>query len=535
MSSDLNKPSTDQPTASADIACSENDSELFEKNRIPDWTDSIITHVSTIIDSKLPVTECNIDPARSPQLESIMVQTSQLPNEAFQMLLDLKRVADDHESRLEVLRHLIQKNEPIDDKFKEQELSFMAAGRKIFVDYHTLISQHIRFVEKSWDDVNKKIRLVLEETKKTQDWQGRVEVIKDNLVPELSAINPLLAPAESVANVTVGLGAYEISRKLDDKLRDLGLSDEALREDVRVAIETQAKLRDYRSQSVSARLLFELICKKIYGKKAFVLVVTSQQIDTVKETFSQLILPINEYLIVKNGYYGHGITVIREVDSFCDVIPKISQDIERIVAARVIIKRSHEATFGKTAHQLGMVIFQFLQTIRDIYDQKIVEQAAFFTKKTHQFSQETGVLIHSLDNILDKRISSRRMAKAKKIRKVEDRFSNAIPGPGNRRALVNPDEVRRILRRLDKSVETIHTLAATSGIGKMVQSITGNEVERAHVEFDLSNNSLGDFHQVLGEGVRSGLEELEELLPIKKPKSFIGQIGAIFRPNRQEC
>ncbi|EKM79601.1 hypothetical protein AGABI1DRAFT_128745 [Agaricus bisporus var. burnettii JB137-S8] len=537
MSSDLNKPSTNQPISSTDmLACSEHAPQL-EGSDIK--AASLITEMSAIIDSKLPVAKLHIDPASSPQLEKIVMQTSRIPDDTFQVLLELKHVVEDHESQLEGLRPQIQNNEPIaDDKLKKHKQSFMSAGRKIFFDYHGAIAQHIRFVEKSWDNVNKSIRQVFDESKKTQDWQGRVDVIKDNLVPQVSAINPLLAPAESVANVAVGLAAYDISRKLDDKLSDLGVLDEALREDVLVAIKTKARLQEYLLHNQSARNNFEFICDMMYDIKVpgegsnHRGALTSQRIDLAKEIISQLMLPVNKFLVQKNGYYGHGITVVREVDSFCDVIPKISQDIERIVAARVIIKRSHEARFGKTAHQLGMVIFQFLQTIKDIYDQKIVEQAAFFTLKTHKFSQETGILIHSLDNILDKRTSSRRMAKAKKIRKVEDRFSNAVPGPENRRALVNPDEVRGILRRLNQSVETIHKLAAASGIGKMVQSITGNEVERAHVEFDLSNNSLGEFHQVLGEGVRSGLEELEELLPIEEPKSFIGQIGAIFRPNR---
>lgn len=62
------------------------------------------------------------------------------------------------------------------------------------------------------------MRNVYARTENIEHWRGRLNVVKDNIVPQISAINPLLAPAESVAKVAVNLTAYEVSQNLDKNL-----------------------------------------------------------------------------------------------------------------------------------------------------------------------------------------------------------------------------------------------------------------------------------------------------------------------------
>jgi hypothetical protein len=62
---------------------------------------------------------------------------------------------------------------------------------------------------------------VFERSEKKRYQQGQLDAVKDNVVPPISAINPMLAPAESVGKVVVNVVAHNVSSGLDNKLKGL--------------------------------------------------------------------------------------------------------------------------------------------------------------------------------------------------------------------------------------------------------------------------------------------------------------------------
>jgi hypothetical protein len=65
------------------------------------------------------------------------------------------------------------------------------------------------------------IRELFKQSENTQRRQGQLDVVKDNAVPPISAINPILAPVESVGKVAVGLTVHTVSWKFDEELKGL--------------------------------------------------------------------------------------------------------------------------------------------------------------------------------------------------------------------------------------------------------------------------------------------------------------------------
>jgi hypothetical protein len=71
------------------------------------------------------------------------------------------------------------------------------------------------------DSLSLKIRETFERSEKKQYLQGQLDTGKDNIVPAISAINPVLAPAEAAGKVTTGFAAYHVSCVLDHQLKGL--------------------------------------------------------------------------------------------------------------------------------------------------------------------------------------------------------------------------------------------------------------------------------------------------------------------------
>lgn len=73
-------------------------------------------------------------------------------------------------------------------------------------------------MEESWDELILGMRDVFARSENIQRWRGRLNAIKDDIVPQISSVNPLLTPAENVAKMLVGLTAHEVTQKLDENL-----------------------------------------------------------------------------------------------------------------------------------------------------------------------------------------------------------------------------------------------------------------------------------------------------------------------------
>jgi hypothetical protein len=70
------------------------------------------------------------------------------------------------------------------------------------------------------DGLSLKIRETFERSEKKQYLQGQLNAGKDNILPAISAINPVLAPAEAAGKLTAGFAAYHVSCMLDHELKD---------------------------------------------------------------------------------------------------------------------------------------------------------------------------------------------------------------------------------------------------------------------------------------------------------------------------
>lgn len=224
------------------------------------------------------------------------------------------------------------------------------------------------------------------------------------------------------------------------------------------------------------------------------------------------------------------ITVIREVNDFCDVVPHLIEDIERIFGAKEIIKTTHQAEFGETVYKLGFTIFKYLGQMRDNFNQKKIDpeqHKEFQQVSTLDLINETADLISPLRIILNTQTSSSKSKKAEKNRKADDRcFKDGI---WTNKTLVNSGEVEAILDKVRRAVRTIFHLANASATGKITESIRGDKVERADFKLDISVEPLRRLHQVLGQDVDAGLKRLEKLLIEQEPKAQEGQVKSFLR------
>ncbi|EKM79607.1 hypothetical protein AGABI1DRAFT_128751 [Agaricus bisporus var. burnettii JB137-S8] len=488
--------------------------------------------------------EVDIDPAHSPELENIRAQTDQIPDNTFRALFDLMRIAAAHQSRMIKLESDFEKNESIPHStFNDERESLRTTGNAIMRAYHRDLHQHVDCVETSWDELILRMLDVFARSENTEHWRGRLNAIKDEIVPQISAINPLLAPAESIAKVAVGLSSYEVCRNLDKKLIDLGISDGALREDAQVLVKTKSGLKEYQSAGDSVVQSWRLGCLAIYSPAQETS--TSHQIQLANEQISQFISPIKEYLLKNNDRYGNGITVIREVNSFCDVAPKIIKDIERIFAAKEIFEDCQKAKFVETVSDLGDCTFKYLELMNHHFNQREIsptKQKEFLLVITRDFISDTKFLIRKLYEMLDAESSSRKSKKAEKKRMAEDRFLSTLPWKDRtRRTLVRPGDVRKIVEKVDKALNIIYDVATASGIGQIMEPIDQKEgsVQRAHVKVDTSNDTMTRLHQVLGEDVVAGSQRFQRLLEKEKseekPMSFTRRIKKFFRLSRHKC
>ncbi|KAF7768641.1 hypothetical protein Agabi119p4_7884 [Agaricus bisporus var. burnettii] len=542
MSSDLNNSSTDKPVVST--ANSSNSTPYVGETRVNLIAIDLVARLSRGIESTLPVTQLDIDPANSPELENIKDQTSLLPDDTFRAFIQLFRFLDSHQLELAKLRIKAKNNEPIPNgTLKMQEETMINGGSEIIAEHHQVIHEHIGFLDESWDAFSLKIREVFGQTENTEHWQGRLEAIIDDIIPPLSDINPVLAPIEWAGSLVLDIAACEISRKLDQELKKLGILDQALREEMIVAIKTQQTLNRHLHDNELASGSWVHACQMTYDGEelkrypcAVNEAIIMREINFVDKKLSQLIAPIKEYLVQRNEYYARGITVIREVDCFCDIAPKIFQDIRRIYEAKEIIKRRHRATFEQTVYDLGLIIFSYLGSMRDVFNQRPFDpekKKKFLADLTYNFVRDTEVLIHDIGTMIDTQSSGWRSKKAEKKRMEGDRCYENMGW--RQRPLVKPSEVQRILRRVQKTMRTIWCLAIASGTGKIMESIEGIDEIRAHVTFDASHESLRRLRRVLKENVNADLERLNKLRIKKEPKSYMGQIRQKFQRTNQKC
>ncbi|XP_006462893.1 hypothetical protein AGABI2DRAFT_193966, partial [Agaricus bisporus var. bisporus H97] len=151
-STDLTDSSADKSTSAIGTPHSPHDNEKLLSRQ----ADDLVTYLSAIINSKLPVAEQDIDPAHSPQLENIRIRTDRIPDRTFQALIDLMRVAESHQSNLEKIqsRQAVKDNKPLlNEIFIEEEASLKTVGttiiRRLRKDFH----QHGDYVEICWDQL----------------------------------------------------------------------------------------------------------------------------------------------------------------------------------------------------------------------------------------------------------------------------------------------------------------------------------------------------------------------------------------------
>ncbi|XP_006462928.1 hypothetical protein AGABI2DRAFT_119761 [Agaricus bisporus var. bisporus H97] len=516
MSSDLNNSPTDiSVTGTASLPATHR-TTCNEETYVHQAAVKLVGFLSQGIEEKLPITKLDIDPANSPELENIKEETRLLPEDTFRVFINLFRLLNSHRLELTRLRIKANNNEPIPNNiFETFESTLINDGNAILEEHHQIISEHISSLDESCNKLNRKILMVFGKSENTKQWLKLVDAVRVDKMPSLSDIKtgPWMAPIGWVGNVVANIAACEASRKLDGKSKELEILERALREEMSVAVKTEQKLKMYLKSNESASTSWISTCRKSYDSESLeeytgdVEVVIMREINLVDQRLSQLIAPIKEYIVLKNEYYARGITVIREVDCFCDVVPKIFQDIKRIFEAKEIIKRRHRAKFEKTVYDLGLVIFSYLGLMRDAFDPE--KQKEFLAVSTQNFVEGTKLKVHEIGKIIDTQSSGWRSKKAEKKRIEGDRCYENMSW--RQRPLVKPNEVQTILNRVQRATDTIRRLAITSGAGKIMESIEEKDDIRAHVAFDASHESLKRLRRVLRENVNADLERLNKL------------------------
>ncbi|KAF7763929.1 hypothetical protein Agabi119p4_8466 [Agaricus bisporus var. burnettii] len=454
MSSDSNNSSTGTANSSKFDEEPESISQLAE---------IILANLSTSITVKLPVTELDIDPANSPQLENIRVQTSGIPYDTYQALTDLLHLVRCHCSELMELRSKALNNEPIlHREFKDHGELLKNEGIAIINGLHRAISQHIRLVEQTCGELMyTKIQEVIEE----QPEQGLT---------------------------------------LEERLRALGISDDVW-QDLQMAIKIMSRLKEYLHAHVAAEKWWQYACETIYSIEEFSkapATVTAPQIHSTKEKILQLISPIVEYTTISSKRYGHEIMIMQKVNYFCVTIPNIIEDIERIFAAKQIIKRGQKTSFSKATYYLGLATFKYLESIKDAFDQSPAD-AIEFVGTSVGFRAKATALCEGLSDILNKWTSSRKSGKAEKNRMTG---LKGMTSPSNSRALVDPSEVQLILLGLERNIDMVHQLMISLcyesiNVQSTLMDIKEVEKRSLRIKLDLSHDLCRRVHQVLEENV----------------------------------
>ncbi|XP_006462889.1 hypothetical protein AGABI2DRAFT_193962 [Agaricus bisporus var. bisporus H97] len=535
MSSTPNDSSADKSVSGDTTTCDSNvASSIDNQDKCSANVTDLLAYFTNVFQSKLPVAEQDIDPARSPELDFIKIETKELPDKTFKALSEILQVVDSQRAQLAVFRSKAVKNKPLpDDMFETQYYSMVDSGSQIFARHRQAISESVTLVKESRGTLVSRIRESHDQSEDIKHRQNQLSAVKDDIVPLMPSV---MKPVQNVAKVGVGLAACDISRNLDESLKSLEISDEASRGDLQVITKTESKLKDYLRDNEHAVGDLIYICSSIYPGALDADIsndtttIILQRIDLADHKMSEIIPPIENCLAQWKGNYGIGITVIREVNAFCDVVPQLIEDIERIFGAKEIIKSTHQAEFGETVYKLGFTIFKYLGQMKDNFNQKKIDpeqHKEFQQVSTLDLINETADLIYPLRIILNTQTSSSKSKKAEKNRKADDRCFE--DGTWTNKTLVKPGEVQAILDKVKSAVKTIYRLANASATGKITESIRGDKVERAHFKLDISVEPLRRLHQVLGQDVDAGLKRLEKLLIEQEPKAQEGQIKSFLR------
>ncbi|KAF7768654.1 hypothetical protein Agabi119p4_7897 [Agaricus bisporus var. burnettii] len=452
MSSDSNNSSTGTANSSKFDEEPENISNLAE---------IIVANLSISIAVKLPITELDIDPANSPQLENIRLQTSGIHYDTYQAFTDLLHLVKSHHSELVELRSKALNNEPISYRvFKDHGELLKNEGIAIIDRLHRASSQHVRLVEQTCSELMfTKIQEVIEE-------QGLT---------------------------------------LEERLRALGISDEVW-QDLQMATKMMSRLKEYLHAYVCATKWWQCACETIYSIEELSkapATVTAPQIHSTEEKILQFTSPIAKYTMKSSKRYGHEMMLMKEVNYFCVTIPNIIEDIERIFAAKQIIKRGHQTSFSEATYDLGLATFKYLKSMRDTFDRIPADEIRIFLAKNHDFFLKAITLLRVISAILDKRTSSRKSGKEEKNRMAG---LKGMTSPSNSRALVNPSEVKMILLRLERDISKIFNLMlsiTSEGIDPNLTRIDREILEKLspRISFDLSRDSCRRVQQVLKENV----------------------------------
>jgi hypothetical protein len=228
---------------------------------------------------------------------------------------------------------------------------------------------------------------------------------------------------------------------------------------------------------------------------------------------------------------------LREARSFCDVVPKVLRELNAIGSAKEIIRSNRQFKFEKTKNELGLAIYEYLESMRVVFTQSPIDPAnleRFLEDETVKFMDDTKVPIHRLYKMLDKHTSSNKSKKAEKKRMAGDRCFNNMEWTN--RPLVKPKEVREALKKVNTAITIIHNLPVASVVGKFLKSIDG-EIERTHTtRLDVSNESLSKVHRVLNADVEEGLNQfkLEQQME-EEQSSRIRRIRELLQFNHKRC
>ncbi|XP_006462901.1 hypothetical protein AGABI2DRAFT_119733 [Agaricus bisporus var. bisporus H97] len=144
---------------------------------------------------------------------------------------------------------------------------------------------------------------------------------------------------------------------------------------------------------------------------------------------------------------------------------------------------------------------------------------------TFRFTVDANRLLATLHTIVDSQISSHKSKKAEQNRTFASTCSNAIV---HIIPLVNSEEVRVFLKRVETTIAAIHALGIVLGAGSIVTPKDGNE-DRFEMPY---SDSLERLKPVLEENVQAGLERF---LPLVREDSMeeehISPTGKFFKLN----
>jgi hypothetical protein len=347
-----------------------------------------------------------------------------------------------------------------------------------------------------------------------------------------------------------------------------------------MAIETKSKLEDYQRDADEAKGSWIYGCKIIYmireieeGSDSEANIM-SRRIELAGKRILEFILPVSstKFVMAKmlndlvtdqstscpnipilriwgegtaffltrtanhDLFFSHPeqITVVREAKVFCGAVPKILQYVNTILSAKEIIKSSHKFKFEKTVNELGSAIYEYLESMGVVFTQSPIDPTTleqFVKAKTIQFIRDTKISIYKLYKMLDKHTSSSKCKDAEKKRMAGDRCFNNTEW--RNRPLVSPEGVRAYLKKVDAAIDAVYGMSVAS-LGKIWKTIDG-EIERGHVNLDVSDPSIDKVHRVLNEDVEEGLTQFKQQQIGEEPSSRIHRMRERLRFNHKAC